>query len=341
MRRISTSLAVRHPGLRRAWPTISLLCAISLLFARERAAAEPELSLSWSTKEPLSSCPDRAWAMARIESEIKRAPSADVSEGVQAIVEIEKRGSGYLLSLHSAVGGVQGARSIEGVDCRELAEAAILIVALSVSEADDARAHKSSDAGAASERAPQQRGEAAHAPEPALRATQPRLGLFLRPEFVLELGLLKQRPTYGPELALGLEWGHYRVELAGLWLIGEAAAKGREIALRLAAARVRGCALFGAGRARGGPCAGVELGDALGKNTESGVQNHTFWGAGSLAARLALALGHRLSLVLDAEMMASWGRLRFLGSDAGMTQGTVLASYWVQLRTHLGLEISF
>jgi hypothetical protein len=152
---------------------------------------------------------------------------------------------------------------------------------------------------------------------------------------------LKRRPTLGPELALGVEWGHYRAELGGTWLIGETSAKGREIALRLAVARVRGCALFGAGRARGGPCVALELGDALGKNAASGVENHTFWAASSLAARLAVALGLRLSLVLDAEMMASWGRLKFLGASENMTRTTVLASQPLQLRTHLGLEISF
>jgi hypothetical protein len=344
MRRISDSLAVRHPGRSRAWFPISLLCAISLFFALSldprRAAADPELSLSWSTKEPLPACPDRAWAMTRIESAIKRAPTADVSAGVHAIVAIEKRGSGYLLSLHSTVGTERGERTIEGADCHELGEAAILIIALSVSEADDARARNAE--AAASVKREKERAAGARSPEPQRPAQAAPVGFFVRPEFVLELGLLKRRPTLGPELALGVEWGHYRIELAGSWLAGETSAKGREIALRLAAAQLRGCALFGAGRARGGPCVGLEFGDALGRNTESGVKNHTLWAASSLAARLAVALGLRLSLVLGAEMMASWGQLKLLGASEDRTRTTpVLASQWVQLRTHLGLEISF
>src|SRR5437870_3902379 len=111
MRQISNSLAVRYSLLRprghahfqlsrslrrrrgSTWVRTALLATIGAFLCSGRARAEPELSLSWSTKELLPSCPDRAWAMTRIESEIRRAPAADVTEGVHAIVEIAKSGS--------------------------------------------------------------------------------------------------------------------------------------------------------------------------------------------------------------------------------------------------------
>jgi hypothetical protein len=342
MRQISTSLAVRYRGLGFASAKLALLAAISLLLSAGRARAEPELSLSWPTQESLPGCPDLAWAMTRIESEIGRAPRADVHDGVHAIVTVEKRASGFLLSLRTEVGGAQGERVIEGDNCVELSEAAILIVALSVSEADQARAREQN--GGSNARDPSERTgakpDASTASGSAARGA--RITFLLRPELVVELGLLGKHPTLGPGLALGLAWGRYRVEAAGTWLLyGQREVDTEEIAVTLGAARVSGCALFGATRVRGGPCLGVELGKLRARNTQTNVESPTFWGAAALTARLLVGLGWRLSLVLDADLVASWGRLELLRAMGSGQSTQLYESLPVQLRTHLGLELSF
>jgi hypothetical protein len=340
MRQISNSLAVRYRGLGFASAKLALLAAISWLLSADHARAEAELSLSWSTQEPLPTCPDLAWAMARVESEIGRAPRADVRDGVHAIVTVEKRAAGFLLSLRTTVGGAQGERVIEGDDCGELSEAAILIVALSVSEADEARVREQTRGPSAN--VPAERAGAMPVTSTAGgSADAAKLRFVLRPELVFELGLLKNRPMLGPGLALGVSWGRYRIETAGTWLLyGQPQLDSEEIALTLGAARVSGCALFGATRVRGGPCLGVELGQVRARNPQANVDNRTLWAAAALTARLLVALGWRLSLVLDADLMASWGRLELLRVENGQST-QLLESPPVQLRTHLGLELSF
>jgi hypothetical protein len=134
--------------------------------------------------------------MTRIESEIKRAPAADVTEGVRAIVEIEKSDSGFRISLRTQVGSARGERTIEGASCRELSEAAILIVALSVAEAGDERARAGrKDPGVDASSSPTR---AAQPGEQASKATQ--LGFLMRPEIVSDFGLLGSQPMLGPGL---------------------------------------------------------------------------------------------------------------------------------------------
>jgi hypothetical protein len=339
MRQISNSVGVRDQAmLARA---LVLLAAIGPLLCADRALAEPELSLTWSAGEPLSTCPDHAWAMTRIASEIGRAPSAQVPEGVHAIVTIEKRAAGFRLSLRSDVGSAHGQREIEGDNCSELSEAAILIIALSVAEAGEARQRESTSPPTSPKEGSENKAPESESVQTGRRTAATRLGVLLRPELVVELGLL-QSPTLGPGLAFGLEWGRFRVELAGTWpLSGEMETAGEQIALRLGAARVSGCALFGVGRVRGGPCLGVELGDVRGRNTETGVQNHTLWAAASATGRLWVALGWRLALVFDVDMVASWGQLRWYRTQEDGQRTTLFSSQPVQLRTHLGLELSF
>jgi hypothetical protein len=337
MRRLSRVLLAREH--RSPWLELTLIATIAMFLREGSALAEPELALTWSLKEPLAACPDPAWAMTRVASQVGHAPTADVSEGVHAIVEIEKRDAGFLLSLRTRVGSSHGKREIAGGNCLELSEAAILIIALSVAEASEVRAREQTTPPARSpslETAQEPRSVRAGGNDKA-----GRLGLLVRPELVVELGLLST-PTLGPGLAFGLAWGRYRAELSGTWLAyGEMDTSGQQIALRLGAARVSGCALFGAGRVRGGPCAGVEFGDVQARNTESGVENNTWWGAASLAARMLVTLGASLALVLDADLVASWGRLRFWRAIEGQGLEQLHASWPVQLRTHLGLEISF
>lgn len=332
MRQIENSLAVRYSGLGLSAAKCAWLAAISLLFfGVERAHAEPELTLTWSPEAALSACPDHAWAMARVESELGRSATSEVQSGVRAIVAIEKRAAGLLLSLRTEVEGAQGERVIEGDDCRELSEAAILIVALSVTEADEARVRER----AASSPAP-------NANDASTRngtgATERQLGFVVRPELVVELGILRNKPMLGPGLAIGLTMGRYRVEAAGTWLLyGQVEAKGEAVSVQLGSARVSGCALFGKTRVRGGPCLGVELGQVKAESTRTDV---TFWGAASATARLWVALGFRLALLLDADLMASWGQVSLLRMENGQSS-ELFHSLPVQLRTHLGLELSF
>jgi hypothetical protein len=104
--------------------------AAALVSIGEAAPPQTEdlgLTLSWQAPE---GCPDLASEHAEIR---RRLAGADrpAREPIVASGEIRRDPSGgYLLSLRTAVGGTTGERVLSGQDCRQLAEAAALILAM-------------------------------------------------------------------------------------------------------------------------------------------------------------------------------------------------------------------
>ncbi|HEX6244787.1 MAG TPA: hypothetical protein VFZ61_27900, partial [Polyangiales bacterium] len=137
--------------------------------------------------------------------------------------------------------------------------------------------------------------------------------------------------------------GLFRVELAGYWyppLTLEQ--QGRQIEASLGAARAIGCALFGSGRVRGGPCIGAEIGGARSENrAETGRKDHTWWSAATIGGRLSLYLVWRLSLVAAADLVVGLTRLRFSTLDENGQPQPLGESELLQLRASLGPELRF
>ena len=113
--------------------TLAFLAAI--LVALEKPASVPTppsddlpLALSWLAPE---TCPDADSERAEIRRRVGVIDPAHVPEPVTAEVEIRASGTGaFGLSLRTRVGETSGERSLTGDDCRQLADAAALVLAL-------------------------------------------------------------------------------------------------------------------------------------------------------------------------------------------------------------------
>jgi hypothetical protein len=315
---------------------LGLSLALTQPWQPQAAHAEPELTLQWSTPSADASCPDAAWASARISVQLGRTPASDVAHGVSAIVQIASTPRGFTLSLQTTFQGQTGTRTLEGARCAELSEAAILIISLSVSEASEqiaapapipqASASARADPAAQQERAP----------------SSPPLEGFVRADALLQVGLWS-RVALGPGLSLGLTRGMFRGEIGGVWFPPLTTQhEGRDIEATLGAARVLGCLLFGRGRVQGGGCAGVEFGGVRTHTEPSGKDANTWWSAATLGGRLHVRLIARLSLVASAELLVGLTRLRFSSEDAEAgAPNTLYTAEPVQLRASLGPELRF
>lgn len=316
-----------------------VLASIAHGVCASAAHAEPALSLAWSAPE---ACPDRAWAEQRVAAQLAREPSVDVAQGVQASVTIARSARGYGLSLRTSMAGAAGERTIEGGTCQELAEAAALIIALSVSEASEPSAR--TDVTEPASPPPS-------TPVKDARATQrpAHVALFaLRADALLDVGFLSPF-GYGPAFAFAYQYSVWRAEVAALWIaprVVEAEnADAGSVRASLWAARGGGCALFGRWRIQGGPCAGAEFGQALGTGAGEltrAARARRPWLAAFLGARVNVGLIAKLSLVAEADLAVSLARPRFVSrvADASDTEAVHEPSA-AQLRVNAGLELRF
>lgn len=346
-RSLLEGLALATPAARVC--ACAILLAITQLWPLRSAHAEPLLALRWSTPPGNTDCPDLAWAQTRIETQLGQPIARDVARGVNADVAIVTHEKGFALTLRTTWNGETGARTIEGARCAELSEAAILIVALSVSEAHE-QAQAAANVAAASSEPPASTGSAKPPDAPATPA-RPSAGLrgFVRVDALLDVWLWS-RPAFGPGLTLGLEQGMFRAELSGLWFPPLTMHKqGLDIDASLGAARAAGCLLFGAGRVRGGGCLGVEFGGVRANNSEGGRQPRTWWGTTFVGGRLHVQLFGPVSLVATAELLVTLTKLRFsrqelppVGDNTSQPTGDTLhESQRLQLRASFGPELRF
>jgi hypothetical protein len=328
---------------------LTFLLAIAWLWPLQSAHAEPLLVLRWSTPPSDTSCPDLAWARARIETQLGQSITRDVTRGVNADVAIVGSAKGFTLSLRTTWNDEIGARTLEGARCTELSDAAILIVALSVSEAHEQAETEAHLAAQGATTSPTKGSATAPVLPPQRGPSKPVLGAFLRADALIDVGLW-DRPTFGPGLTLGLEQGMFRAELSGLWFPPlTLRAKGREIEATLGAVRASGCLLFGARRVRGGGCAGAEFGGVRAHNAAASRTPRTWWGAALVGGRIQVALIARLSLVASADLLVALTQLEFSSrevsasaSDTAPDQiSTLHRSERLQLRASFGPELRF
>jgi hypothetical protein len=328
---------------------LAFVLAIAPLWSLQSAQAEPLLALRWSTPPGDTTCPDLAWAHARVEAQLGQPIARDVARGVNADVAIASSEKGFSLSLRTAWNGETGARTLDGARCTELSDAAILIIALSVSEAhEQAKAEAEVAPRPASAASIEQSAQAPSTPR-VREPRKPGLGAFVRADALMDVGLW-DRPTFGPGLSVGLELGMFRAELQGLWFPPlTLRAKGREIDATLGALRASGCLLFGARRVRGGGCAGAEFGGVRAHNPAASRTPRTWWGAASVGGRIHVQLISRLSLVASADLLIALTQLEFSSrevsaspADTAPDQVTTLhRSERLQLRASFGPELRF
>ncbi len=316
-----------------------VLVLIALVSCASAAQAEPALSLAWSAPD---ACPDRGWAEQRIAAQLAGELSVDVAQGVRASVTIARSAGGYALSLRTSVAGAAGQRTIEGGTCQELAEAAALIIALSVSEASEHSAK------AGTSETPSPPPSTAVKDARATKSKEHVALLALRIDALLDVGFLAPL-GYGPAFAVAYQYDIWRAEVAALWITPRVVeadnAEAGSVRASLWAVRAGGCALFGRRRIQGGPCAGGEFGQARGTGagelTPAARARHP-WLAAFLGARVNVGLIAKLSLIAEADLAVSLARPRFVSSVAN-TPGRELVHEpsVAQLRVNAGLELRF
>jgi hypothetical protein len=334
----------RRRTSRGAIPALALLSvlAIACVFrSRASAQAERELELAWRSAPE---CPDAAWADRRMRERLGRAPDGTrEGPGLKARAELTRAGDRFSLTLLTTLGDAASERQLEAATCADLAEAAVLMVALAV----DPDAVARSEAGAPPEPAhdderPPALTPAPPAPPPAPRSLHWAAGAAL-------LGSRGDQPGWGIGAAafMAREWAWLRVELAGLWLLpragSEAPAVGR-VRVSLWALRPTMCASSQGRALRLGGCLGAELGrvGGVGRSLGESLQDHTLWGALSAGPRGTWRITRRLGLVLEALAVFPVFQPRFVTTDAtGTAERQLYAPAPVVARATLALEARF
>lgn len=200
---------------------------------------------------------------------------------VDAQVEPRAQG-GYRLVLRTSAAGVVDERTLEADDCRALADATALVVALAI---DPVAVAEAMEAFAADDEVEPPRETPPVGPAPARReATTTELRSTTdsgeasepaersRPEGLLRVGAgvgLGALPgvTFVPSLAAGLRWRRARLELEGTYWIPRVSepVDGARVAVQLGTAAVRGCGQLGRDRLEAPLCGGVQLGGMRGR----------------------------------------------------------------------------
>ena len=326
-----------------------------------RPGADPRALPGWSWPDDPpggADCIVRSDLAQRIEAQLG-GPLREADFTFSFSAHIERTADGFRLVLVSEHGGQHGERTFEGATCREVSEAAVLLIALSL---DDARA---SQGGAPAREAPAdatQSGASKAAPAQGGQATaqahdRPRAYGGLGAGALLDVGTLP-RAAVGVELGVSLALARSRLALSALGLPAvqsERARDGSRVEVGLWAARLGYChtllAMPGASaaarastRASLGACLGFELGKAFGRGIDLRLPEpiRLLWAAGWLAARVSVALDAHWGLSLEPALAMPLQRGRFVSSDAqGAARVTLHTQALVAGRVSLALELSF
>jgi hypothetical protein len=327
-------------------PTIATLlsCAawfVGIVGLTCSARAQSELELTWSAEPP---CPDRAWVTQRITERLGSTTTARAGEPLRAEASVTRGDAqGFVLQLHTERGDSAADRAIEGARCDELAEAAVLIIALML-EQDRPPPAPTEPAPVASE-PPATTIRAAPAAPPAQARPVPT-SFFVRADLVVERGYTS---SFGlaPQLAAGYDFRWLRAELAGFWLAPRTVGDdptGGQVRVSLWALRPTGCARLWGTRVALSLCAGLELGQASGRGVGL-VENtrHTApWLAATAAPRIAISLTRNFALNFELGAAVPFRVMRFVSLDAqGRTTGTVYTAAPISGRATLGGELRF
>jgi hypothetical protein len=369
--RALSSLRALHTLARCTSPLLTILvtcCALpDLAYAESRMAPQ----WSWPDEPPTGAdCLTRSRLEQRIEEQLG-GPLSEADFALSFGARIERTRDGFRLVLVTEQRGQRGQRTFEGSTCREVSDAAVLLIALSL---DETRARQ----GAATGPEPSAtRDEAAPAasPEQASQAgvqarQSPRERWDLRAAGLLDVGTLP-RATAGFELGLSVSWKSSRFSLTSLGLPpvrSERAPDGSRVEVALWAARLGYChtllavlrappadaartevsversAVPASARLSLGACLGLELGAVLGRGVDlREAKSKSFvWAAGWFAVRAAFALSARWGLSVEPALALATKRGQFVSSDAqGSVNDELFTPALFAKRLSLALELSF
>jgi hypothetical protein len=307
------------------------------------AASAQELALTWQAAE---GCPDADWAHGRLNERLGRALADRAQDPLAATATLAREGERFVLTLHTVQAGVAGDRALAASSCAELAEAAVLVLALAIDPDAVARI----DEGAAqrvaeldSERPP---FLTPAAQRPAIVEPARARPWAVRADALLALGPLPG-VTAGPSLAIAYQWTRLRAELSGYWLWpreGHESDAPGSVRVSLWALRPTMCVRLLGQRVQLSGCAALELGRIHGRGLDLPIpqESQALWPAASLAPRLAIAAGNMVFFQLELGLVAALVRPRFVSTDG---QGRALTALYeaspLAGRATLGVELRF
>lgn len=338
--------------------------------ATEPAVPPPPTPARWELEwEAPSGCPDAAAIREQVAALV---PKPGEGEGVLYVdAAIAPRGDAFVLTLRTDFAGRHDEREVRAPVCGELAEAVALVVAISLDPALAVASPRVTDPPASVPDVPAPESEPGPSPSPqpippqptatsdaadpratpsapTLRADAPPQGstrsrspnawmLRLAPK--LEVGTL---PAFGGglELAVGVQWRWWRLELHGshAWPRRAPGPGGSAGRFQLGAVGVRGCGRPRVGRVVELPvCVGLD-GGALRVDSEGlrpATTVHGPWLVQSLGVGLA-AGGTRVGFwtLIEGSATLVWSRI-LVGEE------TIFRAFPVSARWLAGLEIMF
>jgi len=315
---------------------------VSLFSARARADAE--LEIAWSAPP---ACPDQPWALARVAAQLGRAIGASATDTLSARVEIEKQGSGFRMRVITARDGAQGERILENAKCEELAEAATLMIALTVdpnavlgTEAPPPASPAAVTPATDSEKPPILQPKTRVDPK---RNAWPDRGFRARAGVLGDVGFL---PALGlaPELRLSVHRRAIGAELGGFWFPARESKGAQNVAVGLWAVALRACPQLARERFWLGGCAGIDLGrtSANGHGLTQNLRKRALFVGVAASLQMRLRIVGPLWLLMEPGLSIPLLRQRFVTLDTtDMTTNVLHTPRSVSARGSLGLELSF
>lgn len=273
-----------------------------------RAQDPGRAQLSWQAPP---GCPSQAHAR-EVLRDLLGAPASPTAPTALVQVGITHGGQSYAARIVFG-GALRGNRELSGGDCAALANAVLLITALTI------------DPLAAADTITQTRRE----PRTPQRNMRVQVGLHMG----ADLGTLP-RATVGPALEVGVEWGALRLSAEGTWWVPQHKLDPDELGGRmgLTEAGVRGCfELLRIQSVAAGPCAAFSGGPywARGNGRRIVMGEHSV--APWAAARLGISVRQRSeSVFLEASIEVGLPvvKLRYYVDYMDMPQKTIFESDW-------------
>ncbi len=193
--------------------TISWLS--SALLAATVTSTEPLLELEWQAPP---SCPDRAWALARLASD---ARLTKLEKPTRVRVQLRDAEDAFVADLSTAQGDQEGMRTLEAATCEELAEAVIVVLGMAlVPRPDDAPQQKTAPPAPPPKKEPPVVADEPRPPEP--HASNSESLAFVRAGVGVDRGSLPSA-TFGVVLAGGIHFDVVSLELRGSYWLPRAA----------------------------------------------------------------------------------------------------------------------
>jgi hypothetical protein len=355
----------------RAAPGACLIFVALVESAASRAADEGASPIPMTWVGPVT-CPSEADVKLQIERLLGQSLESEREPGLafRATVRERERG-GYELELRVADKDGEHVRTLEHEECRKLAEAAALLIALAIdpervqTEKDGAEAPsspppRSAPDAARSDRAARvrqtartthSRAQAGRRPwPPATSSARPRRSLDGRVGTYAWLGF-GSLPHPSPGISAELGWVYDRtVRLSGYaagWLeqnetIADAP-EGAQVVIGLLTAGALACWTLAREPWETSACLGAELGDLTGSGDGQGVQKPVTKHARWSAALVQTGVGYRLSRQVLAVVRTAGGlaleRPRF-GVDRGGYDQEVFQPKQGLVRAGIGLELA-